>query len=149
MADEVEMDMDIILTSFSNLHFVGTAIPEDKKANWTHRGVSNEDDDDNDDDDDDKVPDQVKSVLNPAPSPVSNATPRWQFTRTPWAAGGFDYGIMTRSRTVVQNRETVSPRRQQTTSHLPRAFMMASDMLSIRDPWEEAAASKLPSHLWK
>lgn len=144
MADDVEMDMDTILASFSNLNFVRAAVPEavpeSTRASWTHRETS-------DGDDDDEGPDEVKSVLDPFPSPVADAAPRWLFTRTPWVAGGFDYGIMTRSRPVVQNRQATPPRAQREPSHLPRAFMLASNMLSIRDPWEEAAASKLPSHL--
>lgn len=125
-------DITSILASFSTLNIVKPSGLEkdESKTNWAadgHREIS----DDNDEEDE---------VPSASPRPVvANTTARKPFTRL----GEFDYGIMARSKSPVKkDRGYALPREQRRLSRLPRDFMLASNMLSIRDPWEDAAASK-------
>lgn len=129
-------DMTTILASFSTLNIVNpSGLEKDEiKTNWAadgHREISD------DNDEEDEVLDEVPSA--PSRPVVTNTTARQAFTRL----GKFDYGIMARSKSPVKkNRGHALPSEQRRLSQLPRDFMLASNMLSIRDPWEDAAASK-------
>lgn len=88
------------------------------------------------------------SYTNPVSVLATPAIPRWVFPATPRAVSGFDYGIMARSssKSITANGDYALPSYSypQNVNELPKDFMLASKMLSIRDPWEEARASKPP-----
>lgn len=95
--------------------------------------------------DPDEVP-PVSYATGPGPAFAIPAIPRWVFPATPRVVSGFDYGIMARSssKATTANGDYALPcySYPQNVNDLPKEFMLASKMLSIRDPWEEARASK-------
>lgn len=90
----------------------------------------------------------VSYTTGPVPIPATPAIPTWAFPATPRAVGRFDYGIMARSSskgTTANSDDALLSYSYRDVNELPKDFMLASKMLSIRDPWEEARASK-PSY---
>lgn len=73
------------------------------------------------------------------PNPATAVVPKWFFPETPWTPPKFSFGIMNPKQTTME-----LPSRQ--TSYLPKDLMLATEMLSIRDTWEEALAGKLKFH---
>lgn len=122
--------MATILASFSTLNIVKpSGLEKDEiQTNWAADGPREISDDDNDEEDE---------VPSAPPRPVvAGAAARQGLAK-------FDYGIMARSKSPVKkNRGYALPSEKRRLSQLPRDFMLASNMLSIRDPWEDAAASK-------
>lgn len=85
----------------------------------------------------------------PVPALATPAIPGWAFPATPRAVSRFDYGIMARSSskgTTANSDYTLLSYSYRDVNELPKDFMLASKMLSIRDPWEEARASKPSYH---
>lgn len=85
----------------------------------------------------------VSCSVGPVSVLTAPTIPRWVFPATPRAVGDFDYGIMTKPQAITANSDCVLPYYQRNTNDLPKDFMLASKMLSIHDPWEEARESKL------
>lgn len=129
-------EMASVLASFSSLNIVKNSGREESKTNWASDGHREILDDNNEDEEDVLDEHGVPSAPSPVvSSPVANATARTRL-------GKFDYGIMARSRTPVENHGYASSSAKRRLNQLPKEFMLASNMLSIRDPWEDAAASK-------